>query len=162
MRSKRIFPWLLVGILMGVTGSARGARAKVTLEEVGNQVYCRCGCVTTLNHCPHLLSQCESRAEITAIILKDIKQGKSDPEILQHLTAVFGVRILAAPPARGFDLAAWILPGAALAIGLAVVIMVVLRLCRQLPAGPPREEPPVDVDPKIMAAIEEEMNRTVP
>jgi hypothetical protein len=160
MRCKHLLPELIILILAGVTGLAFGTRSKASLDQVGNQVECLCGgCVAMLNHCPHLPSQCESRAEITAIILKDIKEGKSDPEILHDLSARFGVQVLAAPPARGFDLAAWILPGVGLAIGLAVVILIVLRMRRPSPPEAPGQPP---VDPKIIAAVEEEMNRTVP
>jgi cytochrome c-type biogenesis protein CcmH/NrfF len=160
MRCNRFSSLLLVGILMGVTGSALAGPGKASLEKVGSQVVCLCGCTMTLNHCPHLPSQCQSRAEMTAIILQDIARGKNDPQILQDLTARFGVRVLAAPPAQGFDLAAWILPGAGLVIGLIVVILIVRKLRRQPPAAPPREAPPLD--PKLVAAIEEEMNRIVP
>ncbi len=159
MRCKRLLPELIILVLTGVTGVTFGARSKVSLDQVGNQVFCQCGCVTTLNRCPHQIWQCESRAEITTIILIDIKQGKSDPDILHDLTARFGVQVLAAPPARGFDLAAWILPGVGLAIGLVVVILIVLRMRRPSPPEPPGQSP---VDPKIIAAVEEEMNRTVP
>jgi cytochrome c-type biogenesis protein CcmH/NrfF len=160
MRCKPLLPELLIAILVGVTGLAFGTRAKAGLDQVGNQVMCLCGCTMTLNHCPHLISQCQSRAEVTAAILQDIKKGKNDPEILQDLSARFGTQVLAAPPARGFDLAAWILPGAGLVIGLIVVILIVRRLRGEPPSAPPRE--PLPVDAKIMAAVEEEMDRIVP
>lgn len=156
--SKRRLTFTLA-VLALTAASALAAQPKTSLEQVGRKVYCLCGCVTTLNHCPHLPSQCESRAEMTGLILQDIKQGKGDPAILNDLTRRYGVKVLAAPPARGFDLAAWVLPGFGLMIGLAAVILIVSRLRKRPSSLPPQA--PEAIDAKVMAAVEEEMNRTV-
>jgi cytochrome c-type biogenesis protein CcmH/NrfF len=129
---------------------------KPTLEEVGNQVYCLCGCVTTLNRCPHLPSECASRAQMQDLILKDIDQGKSEAAILQDLTERYGIRVLASPPAQGFDLTVWVLPGIGLIIGLIIVVLIVRKWWRK-PKTPQASS--VALDPKIMAEVEEEMNR---
>lgn len=132
--------------------------AKPTLEQVGNQVYCQCGCVTVLNHCPHLPSECQSRAQMQAVILKDIQQGKADPPILQDLVDRFGVHVLASPPATGFNLTVWVLPGVVLLIGLAIVFLIVRRWSARNSA-PAEAKADGPADPKIMAAVEEEMHR---
>lgn len=148
--------WVLIlaaGILFPC--SALAVQPKTTLEKVGNQVYCQCGCVTTVNRCPHLPSECESRAELTASILKDIRQGKDQPAILQDLSRQYGVQVLAAPPAKGFDLAVWVLPGFGLVVGLIAVLLIVRHLRRKAPAEPPADGPALDAN--VMAAVEEEM-----
>jgi cytochrome c-type biogenesis protein CcmH/NrfF len=150
----------ILAALVFLPGSAFGAQARTTLEKVGSQVYCQCGCVTTLNHCPHLPSQCQSRAQLTADILKDIQQGKDEPSILQDLAIRYGVGVLASPPTKGFDLAVWVLPGFGLVIGLLAVVLIVRHLRRKPSPEVPTEESLIDA--KIMAAVEEEMGRTVP
>lgn len=132
--------------------------SKPTLEQVGNQVYCQCGCVTTLNHCPHLPSECQSRAEMTSLILTDIKKGKDDKGILADIVDRYGVHALASPPTAGFNMTVWVLPGVGLLIGLVIVLLVVRRWRRKNPGGKdlPSETP---VDPKIMAAVDEEMHK---
>jgi cytochrome c-type biogenesis protein CcmH len=139
--------------------AALGGPSKTSLEKVGSQVYCLCGCATTLNHCPHLPSQCQSRAEITGVILQDVRQGQAEPAILQDLARRYGVQVLAAPPAKGFDLAVWILPGFGLVIGLLAVLLIVRHWRAKSGSEPPQEEPVVDA--KIMAAVEEEMKKAV-
>lgn len=131
---------------------------KPTLDQVGNQVYCQCGCVTTLNHCPHLPSQCQSRAAMQGVILNDIKQGKDDKGILADLVDQYGVRVLASPPSSGFNFAVWLLPGLGLLIGLIIVLILVRRWRRRVKSDRAAEEN-ADIDPKLMAAVEEEMSR---
>ena len=145
---------LLAAVVLFVS-SALGAAPKPTLKSVGQKVYCLCGCVTTLEHCPHPPSECSMRAEMEALIMKDIDAGKDEAAILQDFVNRYGVQVLAAPPAKGFDLTAWVLPGVGLIVGLVVVILIVRRMRK--PSSEPAEAPPASIDPKLLAAMEEEM-----
>jgi cytochrome c-type biogenesis protein CcmH len=129
------------------------APRKPTLESIGDQVMCLCGCNATLNHCPH--RDCATVAEVRPLILKEIGAGKDETTILQDLAIRYGVQILAAPPARGFTLMAWILPGAGLLAGLSVVLLIAWRWRKPRPGPPAIPSPPRD--PKVMAAMEKEM-----
>ena len=126
---------------------------KPTLESIGEQVMCLCGCVATLNHCPH--RDCATVAEIRPIIEKEIAEGKDETTILQDLAIRYGVQVLAAPPARGFGLTVWILPGLGLLFGLSFVVFIVRRWRRPTPvaAGVPAKP----LDAQLLAALEEEM-----
>lgn len=154
MHARPTITFLAVTIAVCVTVAARNA-PKPTLKSIGDQVYCLCGCVTTLNHCPHIPSECSSRAEMEHLIQTKIAQGKEETAILQDLVLRYGVQVLATPPAKGFDLTVWVLPGLGLIIGLAIVIAIVRRW-RKPPVEPPAA-PPSSIDPKVMAAMEEEM-----
>jgi len=90
-----------------------------------------------------------------ALVMKDIDAGKDEAAILQDFVDRYGVRVLAAPPAKGFDLTAWVLPGVGLIVGLAVVILIVRRMRK--PSSEPAEAPAASIDPKLLAAMEEEM-----
>jgi cytochrome c-type biogenesis protein CcmH/NrfF len=131
---------------------ADGSR-KPTLESIGDQVMCLCGCVATLNHCPH--RDCATVAEIRPVIEKEIAAGKDETAILQHLAIRYGVQVLAAPPARGFSLTAWILPGVGLLAGLSFVVVIARRWRK--PAPVLSGAAPEPLDPKLLAAVEEEM-----
>lgn len=91
------------------------------------------------------------------LIRREIAQGKDETAILQDLVLRYGVQVLATPPAKGFNLTAWVLPGLGLIVGLAVVIAVVRKWLKP-PAEPPTT-PPSSIDPRIMAAMEEEMKK---
>lgn len=158
LRGRALSAWLVL-LTCGLFAARAAASApKPTLDQVGNQVYCQCGCVTTLNHCPHLPSQCASRAAMQTVILSDIKQGKDDKGILADLVDQYGVRVLASPPSSGFNMMVWLLPGIGLLIGLVILILVVRRWRRRV-AKASSVSPEAPIDPKIMAAVEEELNR---
>ena len=51
-----------------------------------------------------------------------MKQGKSDEEIMEYFVKRYGEWILRSPPASGFNMVLWILPGAAIITGLIWVL----------------------------------------
>jgi cytochrome c-type biogenesis protein CcmH len=126
---------------------------KPTVESIGDQVMCLCGCAATLNHCPH--RDCAAVAEMRPIIEKEIAQGKDEKTILQDLAIRYGVQVLAAPPAKGFNLTAWILPGVGLLAGLSFVVILARRWRKASPDAAALSARPLD--PKLLAAVEEEM-----
>jgi cytochrome c-type biogenesis protein CcmH/NrfF len=144
---------ILVGALLVASMTRADGPKKPTLESIGDQVMCLCGCVATLNHCPH--RDCATVAEMRLVIEKEIAEGKDETTILQDLAIRYGLQVLAAPPAKGFSLTAWILPGVGLLAGLSFVVIVVRRWRRPAPvtAGVPAKP----LDAKLLAALEEEM-----
>ena len=152
MRSKGAAIILVLGLgVASLTPADRPQRP--TLESIGDQVMCLCGCVATLNHCPH--RDCATVAEMHPIIEKEIAEGKDETTILQDLAIRYGVQVLASPPAKGFNLTAWILPGIGLIAGLWFVVVMVRRWRKPSPAAATISTEPLD--PKLMTAVEEEM-----
>jgi cytochrome c-type biogenesis protein CcmH/NrfF len=143
-----IFGFWTLAATLGVAGDA-----KTSLKSVGDQAFCQCGCNQTLSGCNHV--ECSSRSEMNDQIQKGIAENKSQTTILQDLVLRYGVKVLASPPASGFNLVVWILPGVGLAAGLAVVMAVVRRW--QRPRAGSGSSPAGGVDPQLLAAIEREM-----
>jgi cytochrome c-type biogenesis protein CcmH/NrfF len=112
--------------------------------------------VAPLNQCPHL--DCAEKAEMQAFIKKEIADGKDETAILQDISIRYGVQALTAPPAKGFNLAIWILPGVGLLAGLGIVVVIVRRWKRK----PAIEPAPTraSLDPNVLTAVEEEMKST--
>jgi len=153
MRSKLATCILVVGLFAAAMARGDG---KPSVESIGDQVMCLCGCVATLNHCPHI--DCSTREEMKAAIQKEIAAGKDETAILQDLAIRYGVQVLASPPAKGFDLTVWILPGIGLLAGLALVVVIVRRWRKPVAVpATPSERP---IDPKLRAAVEEEIRNS--
>lgn len=126
-----------------------------TVKSIGDQVICQCGCTQTVTECNHF--ECSTRAEMNAVADKEIKAGKDETTILQDFVKQYGVQVLASPPASGFNLTVWILPGVGLIIGLGVVMLIVRRW--RMPSPELGMVPEAPIDPKITAAVEEEMKK---
>jgi cytochrome c-type biogenesis protein CcmH len=146
-------------LVLALVSVAMAAQTPAQIEkDIGDKVYCLCGCVTSLNTCPH--PNCGVKDEMQRIIRTDLGQGKAEPAILQDLVNRYGEKVLAAPPAHGFNLTAWILPGVGLLIGLLLAIAIVRRWRRPaVRAGAPAGAPPVDEN--VLSAVEEEMKKYV-
>jgi len=71
------------------------------------------------------------------------------------LTLRYGIQVLTAPPAKGFNLAVWILPGVGLLAGLAMVVVIVRRWRRKPTIVAPTTTIPVNA--KTLAAVEAEI-----
>lgn len=119
---------LLVG---GVAQAQQTDRAK----QIGKRLLCMCNCNQILTACNHVGCQ------VSASMLKKLDQlvergGDSDDLIIQAFVQEFGTQVYAEPPSKGFNRIAWFLPTIALSVGLAIVILVILRWRRRPAAAP--------------------------
>ena len=126
-------------VLAGAAQAAPPQRA--SLSDIQDEVMCQV-CGTTL-----AVSDSPQADRERAFIVRLIEQGKTKAEIKDALVAQYGRGVLATPSGKGFDLAAWLVPGlavllAAVAIGFAVARWrrarpdATARPVRPAPAGP--------------------------
>lgn len=151
MSVKRLVAFLILSFTLSSVAMAAGNLASVE-QDIGNKVYCMCGCAVPLNICAD--PQCSSKAEMHQIVRTDLREGKTEPAVLQNLVAVYGEKVLASPPPRGFNLTAWILPGLGLILGLFLVVAVMRRWRR--PAFEAATPAPT-VNHDVRATVEEKM-----
>lgn len=145
---------VVLAVLTSTVAMARAGGPKPTVKSIGAGLICQCGgCNFPVSTCNH--EQCSSRDEMKAMAGKEIAGGKDETAILQDFVLRYGVKVLATPPASGFNLSVWILPGVGLIAGLAVVIALARRWRRTPPS--PRGPADSEVDPATRAAIEEEI-----
>src|SRR6185436_9553881 len=115
-----------------------------------------CRCNQLLSACNHF--HCPSSGPMFAELGRLIDQGKTNDEIIAHCVEKYGTTVLAAPPASGFNLAAWVMPFLALGIG-ALVAIYFLRRFRSQWAGAPA--PNADLA-KYQDKVEEELKKFTP
>lgn len=147
-----------VAVAQPSTGGS-GAGVSPVVDEaaykgVSDKLICQCGCNYGLSWCPHL--NCPSAPIIRQAIREKLATGQSEEQVLQAMVAQFGPAILAAPPAKGFDLAAWVMPGVAFLFGLALVVYFLRRWRARVPA--PVADPAL-LDPALRDSVEREMKR---
>ncbi len=109
----------VVGILLlGATGDP-GRR----FDDLGHRLMCRCGCNQVLLECNHV--GCQYSDKMRAELKTAVDRGDSDKVILAAFVDKYGATVLAAPTTTGFNLVAWIMPFAALALGTVVAAWIV-------------------------------------
>lgn len=85
-------------------------------DKLGHKLMCTCGCAEILLECNHM--GCPDSPGLIADLRTHLSGGGSDSEILHWFADRYGSTVLAAPIRGGFDLVAWIMPFAVLALGL--------------------------------------------
>jgi len=125
-------------------------------KAVGHRLFCMCGCKQILVECNHV--GCPMSAGMLKKLDAEIASGKSDDLILQSFVQEFGAEVVAEPPAKGFNWLAWIMPFAALGLGLMLVRAVITRWNRPVPALPAGPSVPPDVLERIRQESEEDQD----
>lgn len=152
----RRLPLLLVVALLAAACGG-GDDESPTLAELEKKFICPT-CQTTLE-----LSNAPVAERMRSFIRARIAAGDTKSEIKAALVEQFGESVLAAPPKKGFNLLAWVLPlaGAALALGLLAFALVRWSRTRPETTGPAPASanggPPLD--PELERRLDEELAR---
>ena len=101
------------------------------VKKASEAFVCQCSCNHQLSACGML--NCGSATPLRTEIQEHLKQGKSQKEIVDAFVAKYSKVILAAPTTQGLDLAAWLIPFAALSFGLMVVYFVIKAWTQRKP-----------------------------
>ena len=114
-----------------------GVEPQADLADLEDEVMCPiCGTALGLSESP--------QADRERAFIRDlIAQGQTEEEIKDELVAEYGEDVLAVPEAKGFDLAAWIVPGLAIVLA-AIAIAIGLRRWRK--SGRDRPQAPGSED----------------
>ncbi|MGC1107863.1 MAG: cytochrome c-type biogenesis protein CcmH [Candidatus Acidiferrales bacterium] len=132
---------------------AQSERAKA----LGTKVMCMCGgCSDAAGKCTHMggafAGPCETAQKELKEVDARISSGSSDDLILQSFVQEYGPTVLISPPARGFDLWAWLMPIVMLLAGAILVSFVVLQWRRRTVVAPaPR------ISPELIARARHQM-----
>jgi len=85
---------------------------------------CDCGCKLDVHSCQYQM-QCGTSPVWSQRILAELEEGRTPEAIKAGFVVDFGASVLMAPPAEGFNLLGYLLPGTAiLTVGMLVGLMV--------------------------------------
>jgi cytochrome c-type biogenesis protein CcmH len=142
-------------IALVAAGSAAASEQHPTLAELEDELVCPT-CKTTL-----AMSNAPVAERMRAFIRERIAAGDTKSEIKDKLVAQFGESVLAAPPARGFNLLAWLLPIAGALAAVVAVAFLARRWSRSradATAGPSADGRG-PLDPDLERRVDEELAR---
>jgi cytochrome c-type biogenesis protein CcmH len=142
--------------LPALAAPALASDERPTLEELERELTCPT-CKQSL-----AMSNAPVADRMRAFIRERIAAGDTKSEIKAKLVAEFGEGVLAAPPKRGFNLLAWLLPVGGLAVA-AVALALLARRWLDGRSEPPREDASLNgrppLDPELERRVDEELAR---
>lgn len=154
MTRLRLIAWL-AAVALAAVPTAAASEERPTLSELEREVVCPT-CNTTLE-----MSRSPIADRMRGFIRRRIAAGDTETEIKEALVAEFGEEVLAAPPRRGFNLLAWLLPlgGGALAIVVLGLLARRWATARADGANGPALNGRSAIDPALERRLDEELAR---
>jgi cytochrome c-type biogenesis protein CcmH len=124
-------------------------------QQMGHHdLICTCGCGQILLECNHV--GCTVSTQEEGELRNALDRGDSNQLILQDFVQKYGPTVLAAPPESGFNLVAWIAPGAVFLLAMLVTALVI-RKWKLQPVTMPAE---MATDPHTNAILDKVRKET--
>jgi cytochrome c-type biogenesis protein CcmH len=114
------------------------------VKALEQKLKCTCGCNLDIYVCRTTDFTCQYSPALHQEVV-DLRAAGKDPEaVMAAFVAKYGEQILMAPPAEGFNLAGYLVPGAAVLVAGSLIGLVLLRRARHA-APEPRPALPADL-----------------
>ena len=141
---------LVVALLaLAFAAPAAASELKPTPADLESELVCPV-CETTLD-----TSDAPVARRMKAFIRARIAAGDTKSQIKGQLVDQFGTAVLAVPPRKGFDLVAWLLPLAGLAVGIVVVGALAWRWSHRRSEAPPAGDDGEALDPALERRLDD-------
>jgi len=122
-----------------VTGAPRAPtdpeENEAEIQAIETRLECNCGCTLDVFTCRTTDFSCTYSPRLHREVLALRSQGKTAQQVLDAFVAKYGEKALMAPKPRGFNLAGYLVPGAAIAAAGAALVLVIGRRRRLVAAG---------------------------
>jgi cytochrome c-type biogenesis protein CcmH len=151
------FRKIVLVLALAASPLALAADRNDRIRALSGNFICVCGCHQLLNACNHF--NCPSSGPMFSELGMRVDEGLSDEQIVAYFVDKYGTTVLAAPPVSGFNLAAWIMPFAALGIGMIVAIYFARQFRARWAGAPAASSPELA---KYQDKVEEELKKFTP
>jgi len=144
-----------LALLLALAPAAVAAvEPQASLSDIEDEVMCTiCGTTLQLANAPQAQQE---RDLITSLIA----EGKDKEQIKDALVAEYGPEVLAVPSSEGFDLAAWIVPVAGIALALVGIVVAARRWRGERDAAaPPAGAAAPAMDPADAERLQADLRR---
>ena len=157
---KRLFPILTVCFILLLTPGIVGAQGELPggptdddVNAVAKQLYCPVCENIPLDVCP--TQACEEWRELIRLKLSE---GWSETQIKDYFVEQYGDRVLATPPATGFNWLVYIVPPLAILLGV-FLLYKAFRSLRSVEEADTIEVPEEEISEEYVAQLEEELRK---
>jgi cytochrome c-type biogenesis protein CcmH len=110
---------------------ARPTMDAETRDALEHQIRCQCGCTLDVYTCRTTDFSCQVSPAMHRDVMALVEGGYSAQEILDAFVSTYGERALMAPTREGFNLAGYVVPFVALAVGSAGLVFVLRGMQRR-------------------------------
>jgi cytochrome c-type biogenesis protein CcmH/NrfF len=110
------------------------------VKRVGSRLRCLCGCAMTVGECN--MVGCHYASPARTRIHEMLKSGMTDDQIVDTFVKEEGIKVLAAPPAKGFNWFGYSAPYILAALGAGFVALFIKRMRK--PAEPAPTAVPIE------------------
>lgn len=97
------------------------------IKQIEQRLHCTCGCNLDIYTCRTTDFSCTYSPELHREVLGLYDEGRTAQQILDAFVVKYGEKVLMAPEPVGFNLLGYLLPGAAITLGAAVLALVIGR-----------------------------------
>jgi cytochrome c-type biogenesis protein CcmH len=104
------------------------------VKDLEHRLKCTCGCNLDIYTCRTTDFTCTYSPALHRELLELRAAGKEPDQVVTAFVGKYGEQILMAPPPRGFNLAGYLVPGAAVALAGSVLALVLVRRGRRMAA----------------------------
>jgi cytochrome c-type biogenesis protein CcmH/NrfF len=115
-------------------GIATASDNDPVVKSLEHRLKCTCGCNLDIYTCRTTDFTCTYSPALHREVLDLRAAGKEPEQVVEAFVAKYGEQILMAPPARGFNLAGYLVPGAAVALAGSTLALILIRRGRRMAA----------------------------
>ena len=129
------------------------------IQAIELKLACNCGCTLDVFTCRTTDFSCTYSPKLHREVLALRNQGLSAQQVLDAFVAQYGEKALMAPKPKGFNLAGYLVPGAAItAAGVALAVVIGRRRAVAAPGGAGAPPQPVDATPEELERLRRELS----
>ena len=152
----------LAAVLALLSVACQGSSAELSLEEraqaLNKELMCPVCPSETIDQ-----SQVELAKQMRTTVRERLADGESEQEIRDFFVDRYGDNVLAAPPARGFNMVVWVVGALVLPIAAASLVLAlrVMRRRGETVSAPARPNADAEELETYLSKVDEEMSETL-
>ena len=139
--------------------NAQASMTDARRDDLEHQIHCQCGCNLDIYTCRTTDFACSVSPAMHADVMGLVVGGHTAQDILAAFKAVYGEKVLMAPPKSGFNLIGYTMPFVALGAGAVIVASLLKKWRSRAQTGAAVDAHQIDATEGELAALDAAVKR---